>query len=120
LTTSVLGRSRTTEAIEEELVSNSTFDTISRHAATAVSRRGSLCALAAAALAGTFAAPATTSAGKAGKKRKTRCGPLGERCRRAVAEGCNSQGCLDAVLPCCEHFARCRVSAGGVCISVNE
>jgi hypothetical protein len=96
------------------------FDNFSRHAAAAVSRRRSLRLLGGAGLASAFAAPAVARTGKAGKKRKYRCKQLGERCRSAVAEGCNSQGCLDAVLPCCEHFARCRVSAGAVCISVNE
>jgi hypothetical protein len=102
-------------------MNNSTFSAVMRRAGCAVSRRGSFRLLGRAGLAGAVAA-ASHAAGKAGKNRKkgaTRCRQLGEQCRRGVVEIC--QGRLDPVAcqefhaPCCEHFARCRVSAGVVC-----
>jgi hypothetical protein len=105
-------------------MNGSTLDTTIRHDVVSVSRRGSLCLWGGAGLSGIFAAAAAADARKSGKKGKDRCRQLGEQCRRGVAEICGDdldpQPCLKAHVPCCEHFARCRVSAGVECVIFND
>ena len=100
----------------------SAFDTFARHAASVVSRRGSLRLLGGAALAGALAAPELAGAGK-GKSKKSpkQCKRQGGQCRAYVAETCaqleDPQECLEVYTPCCEHFERCNAGAGLRCFS---
>jgi hypothetical protein len=104
---------------------NSAFDTIARHAAGVVSRRGSVRLLSGVALAGALATPELAGAGKAGKKAKKqaakRCKQQGGPCRTFVAEGCalteDPQACEEAAFPCCAHFERCNAGAAFKCFS---
>jgi hypothetical protein len=104
---------------------NNAFDTITRHAAGVVSRRGSVRLLSGVALAGALATPEMAGAGKAGKKAKKqaakRCKKQGGPCRAFVAEGCalteDPQACEEAAFPCCAHFERCNAGAGLTCIA---
>lgn len=101
----------------------STFDTITRHAAGVVSRRGSLRLLGGAALAGALAAPELTSAGKGKVKKQAnkQCKKQGGQCRAFVLETCaqveDRQACEEAYAPCCKHFERCDAGAGLRCFS---
>jgi hypothetical protein len=112
-------------AFEEDLVKNSALDTITRHAAGVVSRRGSVRLLSGAALAGALAAPELAGAGKAGKKAKKqaakRCKQQGGPCRAFIAEGCalteDPRACEEAFFPCCAHLERCDAGAGLTCIA---
>jgi hypothetical protein len=112
-------------AFEEDLVKNSAFDTITRHAAGVVSRRTSVLMLSGAALAGALATPELASAGKAGKKAKKqaakRCKQQGGPCRAFIAEGCalteDPRACEEAFFPCCAHLERCDAGAGLTCIA---
>ena len=103
--------------IEEELMNDNTFDSITRHAAVTVSRRMSLLALGGAGLTAA-AAPTMAAGGKAGKKARKLCRRQREQCRAFFVERCQgSQNCLEALLPCCELFAKCSVAAGIECVS---
>jgi hypothetical protein len=118
----LVGTDSALSIIEEELMNDSTFDSITRHAAVTVSRRMSLLALGGAGLtavaAPTMAAPTMAAGGKAGKKAMKLCRRQREQCRAFFVERCQgSQNCLEALLPCCELFAKCSVAAGIECVS---
>jgi hypothetical protein len=81
-----------------------TFDAFTRRAALAVSRRGSLRTLSAAALALGMAGPAAVSAKQGGKK-NDKCKKQVSRCKSGLSELC------DAIFP---NKARSRVQANGV------
>jgi hypothetical protein len=106
-------------------VSEEIIDTVSRHAAGAVSRRVSLLALGGMALAAMTAVPAAAKGGKKGKKGKKRKGGAGgssnageqlvqarcasqvDQCRTSFTPVCQGDaGCL-ARLSCCDLFATC-------------
>lgn len=86
----------------------------------ALSRRGSLRALGAAALATGLAAPAATRAGKSGKNGRKRCQQQRGQCRAFLETFCEPKGdpetCEEGSFPCCEHFARCDAGAGIACL----
>ena len=93
------------------------------HYAVAMSRRRSLRLLGGAGLAATLAAPAATNARKGGKNARDRCRKYGAQCRAAIAEICAplpDPACEAVFDVCCEHFARCRMSAGVQCVLENE
>jgi hypothetical protein len=107
-------------SIEEVLMDGNTFDHLARHAAGAVSRRGSLRLLGGAGLAGAFAAPEIANAGKSRKKARKQCKQQKAQCLAAFREFCEPkaepQSCEEGFFPCCEHFARCNAGAGIECI----
>jgi hypothetical protein len=123
----LVGTDSALSIIEEELMNDNTFASITRHAAVTVSRRMSLLALGGAGLtavaaptmaAPTMAAPTMAAGGKAGKKAMKLCRRQREQCRAFFVERCQgSQNCLEALLPCCELFAKCSVAAGIECVS---
>ncbi|MGH2615129.1 MAG: hypothetical protein ACRDJC_07815 [Thermomicrobiales bacterium] len=88
-----------------------------------MTRRGSLLTLGGAALTA-MATPEVASAGKSGKNAKKRCKKQRGQCFTAVAEFCestaNPSSCEGFYRPCCEHFARCSVGTGIVCILVGD
>ena len=90
------------------------FDVITRHAADAVSRRGSLLALG-----GALAAVAEPASAKQKAKKQVR-----KKCRRQVAP-CRSffagvcfgdPDCEAALFPCCDFLAQCDSGAMFECI----
>jgi hypothetical protein len=93
------------------------LDTVTRHAAGLVSRRGLRRVLGGAAVAGVIAAPTIGSAGKAGKKAEKRCKRQREECRTVFADLCEGEPtCEAAYAPCCEHFSRCDAGKGIACM----
>jgi hypothetical protein len=99
-------------------VKTSTFDAMTRHAAS-VSRRGTFRLASAAALAGALATPAASGEGKAGKKSRHRCKKQRGKCLAYAAKFCEPkaepQSCQAALSPCCAHFARCAAGQGIEC-----
>jgi hypothetical protein len=113
-------------------VSEQIIDSVTRHAAGAVSRRASLLALGGMVLAAMTAVPAAAKGGNKGKKRKKRnagdgtaIGPLAQArcasqidvCRQTIAAICGSgdSECL-AKLACCDFFATCNAGGALACI----
>ena len=88
-----------------------------RHA----TRRRSLQALGAAALAMAVTAPAMTTDGKGRKSRNSRCRKNQGQCRAAVEDYCTRNtndppACVSLYGPCCDQFTGCNVGAGISCI----
>jgi hypothetical protein len=97
-------------------VNDNAFDAVTRRAA-AVSRRRSLRLLGGAGLVSALAAPAAASAAKARKKARNICQKQRKQCRAGFERHCEGlPSCLERSLPCCEHFAQCRVEAGVLCL----
>jgi hypothetical protein len=114
-------------------VSEEIIDTVSRHAAGAVSRRVSLLALGGMALAAMTAVPAAAKGGKKGKKGKKRkggnedngnaIGPLAQarcagqvdQCRAIFTDLCQDAQCLSRIT-CCNPFATCDADGALACI----
>ena len=114
-------------------MSEQIIDTITRHAASAVSRRASLAALGGMALAAVTALPSTAKGGKRGKSRKKRnggngssgnageqlaqakCASQGDQCRASLAALCRGSECLSKLI-CCDFFATCNAPTGLKCI----
>lgn len=97
------------------------FDTVTRDAATAVTRRASLLSIGGAALAAAMAVPAIAEAGKSGKKNADkRCKKQKSQCLAAFAEFCASleepQICEAFLSPCCEPLTRCNAGEAITCI----
>jgi hypothetical protein len=108
-------------------VSEQIIDSITRHAAGAVSRRASLLAL------GGMVLAAVPSAAKGGKKRKKRKGGAGDRsnagqqlaqarcasqvaqCRASVSGFCDPEDC-PTQLSCCDFFATCNAAGALACM----
>ena len=127
-------------------MSEQIIDSITRHAAGAVSRRASILALGGMALAAVSAVPASAKGnkkGKGGKDRKknnkgtgdavipappaptgptgeqlaqARCASQGDQCRAFVTEVCQGDEVCLEVLICCDQFATCNADAGLNCI----
>jgi hypothetical protein len=98
------------------------IDAVARHAADAVSRRGSLRTLGAAALAAGLAAPATTRAKKNGKGKK--CKKQVGRCREGLRDLCealfpgnqdNIDECFDLFVECCDFLQGCNAAQAFAC-----
>ena len=123
-------------------MSEQIIDSITRHAAGAVSRRASILALGGMALTAVAAVPTSAKGNKNGKNRKdrkknnkgavgvvtrtptgptgeqlsqARCASQGDQCRTFVTEVCEDEGCLRALI-CCDQFATCNAAAGLNCI----
>jgi len=109
---------------QEASMNTTAIKAVMRHAADAMSRRGSFRVLGAAALAGALAAPQVASAGKAGKKVQKRCRKQRDQCVSAVVAFCASfvdpPECEEIYGSCCEHFARCNPRAGFGCLLVGD
>jgi hypothetical protein len=125
---------------EGDAMNEQIFDTFTRRATQAVSRRSSLAALSGAALAaGLLATPITTAAkgnkGNKGKKAKQeankRCTQQEGQCHDAVqvfcapvapasTESVTAEGtpefCRQQFSPCCEFFANCDARTGVACL----
>jgi hypothetical protein len=118
-----------------DFVSEQFIDTVTRHAAGAVSRRASLLTLGGMALATMSVVPAAAKGEKKGKKRKkhkgsdggisnagqqlaqAKCASQGDQCRASVTALCEGDSeCLDLRLRCCDFFATCNGGTGLVCI----
>lgn len=96
-------------------MNESAFDTFSRHAGSAQTRRTSLKALAAAAAVAAVSAPLAAEAGKAGKKAKKRCKKQGGPCRAFAAALCEDllppaevEECIELFQPCCGLVSKCK------------
>ncbi len=109
---------------QETRMNGPPVDTLIRHAAKAMSRRGSFRVLGGAAVTGTLAAPAVARAGKAGKKGQSRCKRLRDHCVAAVVEFCapvvEPPLCEGIYGSCCEHFARRNPRAGFDCLLIGD
>jgi hypothetical protein len=109
-------------------MSEQTFDTLTRRAARAVSRRGSLRALSGAALAlGVTELPAT--AAKKGGTHGDRCQNQVSRCKTGLGDLCTSAfhtgnaqlACIEAFIQCCEPLRRCDTAQAFACaVRVGE
>jgi hypothetical protein len=120
-------------SVTEPLVSEHAFDTFTRHAARAISRRASLMTFGGTALvAATVAAPFTAAAkNKSSKKAKKKlkqvkkqfaqaCAALPGQCEASARAYCAQQGaseakCLELALPCCAAITDCNVGPGFTC-----
>jgi hypothetical protein len=102
------------------------FDSLTRRTAEAVSRRGSMLTLGAAALAAGFAGTGVTKAKKKNKKNKNKCPGQVEECRTGLANVCaqffDNEGsgfsldeCITEFGPCCEFLQGCDAAAGFQC-----
>jgi hypothetical protein len=100
------------------------FDSLTRQAAEAVSRRGSLLTLSAAALAAGFAGAGVTKAKK--KNKKNKCPGQVEECRTGLFKVCaqffDNEGsgfsldrCITEFGPCCDFLQGCDAAAGFQC-----
>ena len=98
------------------------FDVITRGAAHATSRRGSLLTLAGAALAATVAGPSLAEAKKKGKNKKNdkKCKRQDEQCAAFFADHCEKIECeseeLAAALECCLLLRKCHAGAYLACL----
>ena len=98
-----------------------TFETATRHAASVLTRRGSLRTLGAAALAAAISAPSLAQAKKGGKKSRgngsQRCRRQAAGCRKVVTELCGDEsGVCEAVLASCPSLGRCNATAFFDCV----
>jgi hypothetical protein len=107
------------------------FDVVTRSAADAVSRRSSLAALGAAALAAGLLAPTTFAAKdkakKAKKKARKKCRNQQGQCEASVQAFCASinsmatesvtaeGSCLGLLSPCCTFLSTCNASSSTTC-----
>jgi hypothetical protein len=127
-------------------VSEQFIDTVTRHAAGAVSRRTSILALGGLALAAVSAVPTSAKGnkkGKSGKDRKknntgtgnavtpapppptgptgeqlaqARCASQGDQCRTFITVACQDDEGCLEAFICCDQFATCNAAAGLDCI----
>jgi hypothetical protein len=113
-------------------VSEHRFDRVARTAADAVSRRSSLLAFGAAALAATMrGAPGADAKDKGSKRAKKKlkkvkkqfaqaCDAQSGQCQAAVNAVCaqqmNPEQCLQVLSPCCALITDCNVGPGFTCI----
>ena len=97
------------------------FADLTRQAAAAISRRGSLAALSGAALAAAATRPDVSEAKKGGqscgKKQKKKCKNDAAACKNTLIGGCQGdQECIATLTPCCETcsangFLTCFIAA---------
>jgi hypothetical protein len=96
------------------------FESVTRQAAAAVSRRTSLLTLGGAALAASIATPDVSEAKKGKdckKKEKQRCSKDAAACKTTVIDVCEDEAaCLAALTPCCDEcsangFFTCFIAA---------
>ena len=97
------------------------FETVSRRAASVVSRRGSLQTLGSVALAAAVSAPSLVRARKGGNNSgngaNRRCRRQVAGCRKVVLELCgDEEDVCEAVLACCPSFGTCNVAAFFECV----
>jgi hypothetical protein len=96
------------------------IDTLTRYAAGAMSRRGSLRLLGGAGLASVLATPVAARPGKGRKNARRRCTRQKAQCLAFFKAYCapleEPQACEASWVPCCESFAACRAGAGIACI----
>jgi hypothetical protein len=107
-------------------VSEPTFDTFTRRAAEALSRRSSLRTLGGAAVVAGLVAPVVAEAKKGGKgkKNKNKCKKQVSRCKEGLADICavffdpgeETALCVDLFAECCEFLRSCNVAQGAACI----
>jgi hypothetical protein len=120
-------------SVKEPALIEHAFDTFTRHAARAISRRASLMTVGGTALAAaTVAAPFTAAAKNKGSKRAKKklkkvkkqfaqaCAALPGQCEAAARAYCAQQGaseakCLEFALPCCAPITDCDVGPGFTC-----
>lgn len=92
---------------------------ITRGAATALSRRASVLALGGGAFAA-VTAPAIAAAGTSGRQAAKRCTRQRAQCLASIAAFCQPQGnpneCEAALNPCCGPYARCNASRAITCL----
>ena len=113
-----------------EVFMKSTMFEAATQGIAAMSRRGSIRLLGAAALSGALATP-VASAGPSGKKKgNKRCKRQREQCRAFVRALCATPEmaipagkapaglttCEEQTFPCCDHFARCDAGQGLQCV----
>ena len=109
-----------------------TFEPFVRRATAAVSRRASLLAVGATALAPALGGPSLVQAGKAGKKAKKKCKRQRGQCETFIVtevcavDGTTRQGaiggegipnCVEVFTPCCDFFAQCQAGEGLSCLN---
>jgi hypothetical protein len=96
----------------------------------AMSRRGSIRLLGAAALTGALATPVAAAGPSSKKKGNKRCKRQREQCRAFVRALCATPAmagpagqpqaglttCEEQTFPCCDHFARCDAGQGLQCV----
>lgn len=93
------------------------FDALTRHAADAVSRRGSLLALGGAALAAAAVEKPARARQKAKKQVKKKCKRQVAPCRSFFAGVCfGDPECEAALFPCCDFLAKCDSGAMFECL----
>ena len=104
------------------------FDTLTRQAAGAVSRRGSLLTMGGAAVVAAVTAPSFVQASndgkKAGKKAKKKCKKQIDECRNTLLDRClGNPECedeMELVLPCCSLLANCKAGEALDCFFFPE
>jgi hypothetical protein len=94
------------------------FDLFARRAGSALDRRGSLKALAAAAVVAA-ARPLAAEAGKGGKKIKRKCKAQGVACREFAVYACqdsaDAEACEQAYSDCCPLLEACQAAEWFAC-----
>jgi hypothetical protein len=105
------------------------FDTWTRRAASAITRRRTLTTLGAVALATTLSpslsAEAAKDAKKAKKKAKKKCKQQQGECEASVQAFCNQEPkvalqCQNELRGCCAFFASCDATTGSRCLLENN
>ena len=105
------------------------FDSLTRHAAGGVSRRGSLITLGAAGLAAALSAPFAVEAKKKhGRKKKRqqsppppdRCTPQVEPCTAFMTSVCGGAAACPNQIACCSHFGSCDSSGFFACLILAQ
>ncbi len=96
------------------------FDTVTRNAATAVSRRTSLLSIGGAALTAATTGPALARPGKSRKSPYKQCKKQTAQCRAAIADYCapltEPQICEAFLGNCCETLAQCDAGLTITCL----
>ena len=100
------------------------FDAMTRHAAAAVSRRGSLLTLGGAALAASLFGPALVEAKKGGKKKNKKCRNQAGKCRQLlpvlvgdVASEEKVDFWVQLLKECCDFLGDCDVARAVRCVT---
>lgn len=118
---------------EEDPISETAFDALTRQAVRAPSRRAALLGLGGAALAAGLAGAPVARAGKAGKKARKKCRRQRGQCvdfletERCViemqaarvgagADGIVNEDCLEFFRPCCDPLAQCKAGEALTCL----
>jgi hypothetical protein len=97
--------------MEEQAMYEGIIDAVTRRLAGVVSRRSSLRALGAAALAATVTRPSLAKAGKARKNSRKRCNRQAPQCRAFYRDFCQGNPtCEEDFFACCTFLGRCNAS----------